>query len=132
MELDKTKVHPGIQCLVVRVWFCPAAAAPAATDGPTLDTIHKSQTEGGGGETPPTLEVTWGVHLSGLECLGPHPPAHGRLPTDAIVFIMSGYYFTARSSGDKRPLAKHLFIKSPLASGGGVGKGGEVEIVEAK
>jgi len=118
VELDKTKVHPGIQCLVARVWFCPTT--PAASDGPLVaGTIHQSQKQA---EGDPSLEVTWGVHLSGLECLGPHPPAHGRLPADAIVFIMSGYYFTARSAESRRGLTKHLFIKAPLAGGGGKGE----------
>jgi len=129
--LDKTKVHPGIQCLVVRVWFCPLNGSNAgAEDACIRGTIQQSQqlTQCSDNLAGVTLEVTWGVHLSGLECLGPHPPAQSRLPADAIVFIMSGYYFTA---SDRPVLSKHLYIRAPVAGhnkgpgGGGVtGKGG--------
>ena len=39
VELDKSKVHPGIQCLVVRVWFCPVRVDSACIKG----TIQQSQ-----------------------------------------------------------------------------------------
>ena len=103
VELDKAKVHPGIDYLVVRVWFTPA---PATWGDNQLTSQAKPGEE--------TLEVTWGVHLSGLACLGTRPPLHGRLPADAIVFVMSGYYFTAPS---KKHLSRHLFLRTPRAPG---------------
>jgi hypothetical protein len=37
----------------------------------------------------------WGIYLTGLWCLGTHPPAHGRLPPDALVLYMCGSYFSS-------------------------------------
>ena len=43
-------------------------------------------------ETPDTM---WGINFSGLWCLGNHPPAHGRLPPDALVLQMCGSFFSS-------------------------------------
>ena len=90
IDLDKAKVHLGIGSLVVTVWFMPD----------------------GSNET--FLEAKWGVNLSGLECLGSHPPAHCRLPANTIVFYMCGSYFVAPKDVPNRPL--HLNAKNAVKS----------------
>ena len=42
-----------------------------------------------------TLDTMWGIYFTGLWCLGTHPPAHGRLPPDALVLYMCGSYFSS-------------------------------------
>ena len=50
-------------------------------------------------------------------CLGVNPPAHGRLPSDFLVFHISGSYFTspfesAVSKGNYIPRYLHIFDSS--------------------
>jgi len=142
IDLDRSDVHLGIRCLVVKVWFVVFVSPSLHNDGATEHRGHSpssphsptqrrhvpspssphndscSQADSAPSsphDAPPEkcfLEASWGVHLSGLQCLGPHPPAHGRLPSDSIVFYMSGSYFSAPPSIKQSSASRHLFIKA--------------------
>ena len=73
IDVDPVSVNLGLRSILVKVWF-------------TSDNSSESY-----------LDTTWGVYFSGLWCLGTHPPARGRLPTNALIFQMCGYYFSSAS-----------------------------------
>ena len=101
----QSSINLGTQYVVVRVWFTPS-----------INNNH-TEHENTAIESDPVLETSWGVHFSGLLCLGVNPPAHGRLPPDFLVFYLSGSYFTspfesAVSKGNTIPRYLHIFDSS--------------------
>ena len=78
IEITNKNVHLGLKSILIKVWF-----------------VHNL--EENSQEDQECLEATWGIHFSGLRCLGTHPPAYGRLPPNTLVLHMSGSYFSAVS-----------------------------------
>ena len=97
IDVDPDSVNLGIKSIVVKVWF-------SSGSGDSLD---------------PSLDATWGVYFSGLWCIGTHPPAHRRLPANALIFQMCGYYFSSashirpKSTDDANFIPRYLHLGSP-------------------
>lgn len=76
IDIDPATTNLGLRSIVVKVWF-----ESCSRDSP-----------------PQTcLDATWGVYFSGLWCIGTHPPAHGRLPPNALIFQIHGNFFSSAS-----------------------------------
>ena len=98
IEINNESVHLGLKSILIKVWFA-------------YNFEENSQ------EDQECLEATWGIHFSGLRCLGTHPPAYGRLPPNTLVLHISGSYFSAVSSDRKEAsenfIPRYLNIGTP-------------------
>ena len=74
IDIDPATINLGLRSIVVKVWF---------------------ESNSDGDQT--CLDATWGVYFSGLWCIGTHPPAHGRLPPNALIFQIHGNFFSSAS-----------------------------------
>ena len=91
IEISKDRIHLGLKSIVVKVWFAK-----------------------GQEQEDCFLETTWGIYFSGLRCLGTHPPSHGRLSPNTLIFYINGSYFTSvdKESADNF-IPRYLYIGAP-------------------
>jgi hypothetical protein len=74
IEIDNRNINLGLKSIIVKSWLTPLLE-----------------------DSEPVLEAAWGLHFSGLWCLGTHPVANGRLPPNSFVFQICGSYFSSAS-----------------------------------
>ena len=97
IEITNDDVHLGLKSIVIKVWFTP---------------ICKSHNQ----EKERLLDALWGINFSGLRCLGTHPPAYGRLPSNTLVLHICGSYFSAVSidkESTENFIPRYLHIGTP-------------------
>ena len=94
IEIEPTKANLGLKSIVVKVWHTH---------------LNAKECE---------LVTSWGLYFNGLWCLGTHPPSHGRLPQNSLIFQLSGSYFSSASfikntgEGQSNQIPRFLHIGS--------------------